>query len=958
MKLNAKTHLALGQTSLLISLLLIASVLGLVADRQGAVRDGRVALAESIAANGSALVIQEDISRLQAILKLVVERNDDLLSAAVRRAHGEVVVTVGDHLSHWRSTPSGNSTDDALIVPIWSGSQEWGQIELRYRPLTAEGWVAVLDNGVVRLTAFVAVLSFIAFYVYLGRTLRHLDPNQAVPPHVRSALDTLAEGLLVLDLKGNIMLANQAFADVAGESPEKLVGRKASALAWAAPDGTRLEQETLPWEKTLREGAPQRNDPIQLHDSNSNCLSFLVNCSPVLGEGGKHGGVLITFDDVTLLEEHKAELKKSKEEADAANRAKSEFLANMSHEIRTPMNAILGFTEVLKRGYTKSEAERKRHLNTIHTSGKHLLQLINHVLDLSKVEAGRLDVEKIQLTPHALIGEVVKVLAGKAHEKGISLDFKVSGRVPETIHSDPTRLRQIVTNLVGNAIKFTDQGGVEVVMRLESSNEVSRLVIDIIDSGTGMPEDKLETIFEAFVQADSSVTRQFGGTGLGLAISRRFARALDGDIVVRSTLGKGSVFTVTIDPGPLADVKLIDAEETRVAEEGGSVASEVRWRFPAGRVLVVDDGEENRELLKIVLGDAGLQVEVAENGRVGADKALAQAFDVILMDMRMPVMDGRAATSLLREKGLQTPIIALTANAMKGFEKECLEVGCTGYLTKPIDVDGLIEKLADLLGGERAQARETEDSEAASRDTPAQPPVVSSLADGNPRFQAIIQRFVVRLENRLGEIARARESRDFEELASLAHWLKGSAGTVGFDAFTEPAQALEALSEDRDEDGIDLVILELRRLAAAIVVPGSKDSTVDAPAAVSPDVVPPAPVKPLRYASSAAGAASGPRLPAADPRFRRIRERFAGRLEEQLDAIDEARGRGDFEELAGLARWLKGWAWMIGFDEITDPARALEQLARSGDEHRIAVSVKQLRELAEATVLRTQREAV
>ncbi len=946
---------------MIVSLVLCAEFLGLVPDRNSAVREGRAALAEVLATNSSLSIGEADMRRLEADLGLVVSRNDDLLSAALRRSDGQIIVSLGEHEDQWTEMQGEYSTPAQVRVPLFANQEKWGQIELRFRPLVSAGWMGLLENPLVQLVTFIGMFSFVAFYFYLGKMLKHLDPSQAVPQRVRETLDTMAEGLLVLDLKGDVVLANQAFASMVDQSPEQLVGKQASVFDWMDETGATIGERGYPWITALEDGAPQRNVSLRLQLPSAETRAFMVNCSPVLGGGGKYGGVLVSFDDVTLLEEHKAELKTSKKEADAANHAKSEFLANMSHEIRTPMNAILGFTEVLKRGYAKSEADSKKHLDTIHSSGKHLLELINDVLDLSKVEAGRLDVEKIQLTPHVLIRDVVKALAVKADEKGISLDFEVSGRIPETISSDPTRLRQIVTNLVGNAIKFTDQGGVKVVLRLASLNDASQLAIDIIDSGVGMPEDKLETIFEAFVQADTSVTRQFGGTGLGLAISRRFARALDGDITVRSEIGKGSVFTVTIDPGPLADVKLLDAEEALVAEEGASAASQKQWRFSSGRVLVVDDGEENRELLKIVLGDAGLHVEEAENGQVGVDKAMAEAFDVILMDMQMPVMNGRTATKLLREQGLQTPIIALTANAMKGFEKECLEVGCTGYLTKPVDLDALIGTLADLLGGEHTEADEPEAplaAQATRSDTPAQPPVVSSLADSNPRFHAIIQRFVVRLDNQLGEIDRARESRDFDQLASLAHWLKGSAGTVGFGAFTEPAKTLETSSKDRDEGGIDAAILELRRLAGAIVVPGAEDSAEDAPAPMSPNVVPMAPVKPPQKASTAVGAASGSRLPAADPRFRRIREKFAGRLKKKLDAIDQARGRRDFKELASLAHWLKGSGGMVGFDEFTEPARALEQLAKSGDENQIAVSVTQLRQLAEAAFLRTEKEAV
>jgi CheY-like chemotaxis protein/HPt (histidine-containing phosphotransfer) domain-containing protein/two-component sensor histidine kinase len=540
---------------------------------------------------------------------------------------------------------------------------------------------------------------------------------------------------------------------------------------------------------------------------------------------------LISLDDVTELEENQAELSAAKEEAEAANHAKSEFLANMSHEIRTPLNAILGFTEVLKRGYEKGEAERKKYLGTIRSSGEHLLQLINDVLDLSRIESGHLEIERLRFAPHLLIQEAISIFSMKAREKNLALEFEAAGPIPETLLSDPTRLRQIVTNLLSNAIKFTEHGGVKVTARLTPAGQERRLSIQVTDSGIGIPSDTLEAIFDPFVQADNSVTRRFGGTGLGLAISRRFARLLGGDLVVRSAPGSGSTFTVTIDPGPLEGVRLLEPDETMaVAREAVSDGSG-NWEFPSARVLVVDDGDETRELLQLVLEEVGLKVEGAENGQVGVDKARSGRFDVILMDMQMPVMDGYRATSVLREEGLQTPIVALTANAMKGFERECLEAGCTAYLTKPVYLDALVEELAGLLGGERKRSSEPETPRegAVAPERPKQQwtgddaPLVSRLAS-NPRLHATIEKFVCRLEEKLEAMQACWESRDFEELARLAHWLKGAGGTVGFDAFGGPAATLELLAKESKEGEIEESISELRRLAERIVVT-SRDDT-------------------------------------------------------------------------------------------------------------------------------------
>jgi PAS domain S-box-containing protein len=825
--LNAKAHIALGQTLLVVTLLLGALALGLVPDRRSAVRQGRANLAEAMAINGSALITQADLRRLEATLDLVVERNLDLLSAAVRRDDGTPIVAVGNHLTAWNLEDDDYSTNAQLKVPIWSGGQKWGQVELRFEPLSPPGVMGWLMDPRLHLVGGVALCAFLLFYQYLNKMLKHLDPSQAVPPHVRAALDTLAEGLLIIDMKEQVVLANLAIAKIVGRDAGALMGRRAGELGWVHADGAVVLREELPWCKSMIDGEARMNDVVLLRDSEGTLRTFLANCSPVLGTSGKPGGVLISLDDVTQIEEHKAELSVAKEEAEAANQAKSEFLANMSHEIRTPMNAILGFTEVLKRGYVDGEQDRQKYLDTIRSSAEHLLQLINDVLDLSKVESGHVDLERIRVAPHAAVQEVVTVLGMKAREKNIELDFEIDGPLPETILTDPTRLRQIVTNLVSNAVKFTERGGVRVVARMLGSGPQSALCIDVIDSGIGLPESAFESIFDEFVQADSSVTRRFGGTGLGLPISRRLARMMGGEISVASTPGKGSTFTVTLDPGPLEGVAMLEPAQALAATRKEDTREDGHWAFPATRILVVDDSDENRELLDLVLGDAGIEVESAENGEVGVRKAIESHFDLILMDMQMPVMDGYTATKLLREKGYTKPILALSANAMKGFEQQYLDAGCNGHISKPVDIDALLERLAAELGGEhRPHPRPESDTVARKPSTPEtstflEGPVLSTLAGQSEKLDAIVEKFVARLEAKLSDMDAGWASRDFEELAALAHWLKGSAGMVGFGVFTEPARQLEELALERKASEIEASLIELRSLAERIELPAA-----------------------------------------------------------------------------------------------------------------------------------------
>jgi PAS domain S-box-containing protein len=826
-RLNARTYIALGLAFLVVSLLLSAAFLGLVPDRVAAIREGRTALAEAMAATGTALATRGEPLLLESTLALLVQRNPDILSIGMRRADGRLLVAVAEHEQYWVPAAEEFSTDTQVQVPIMAGNARWGQLEIRYRPPAGEGVFAILNHPLFKLMAFIFLVCLAAFYFYLGKVLRHLDPSQAIPSRVRAALDTLAEGLLIIDRRLNIVLANHAFASFLGRTPDELIGQNAASLEWLESDGRSVPKDQLPWHATLRDASVQQDRILNLRNAQSKLRHFVVSCSPVLAGGGKANGVFISLNDVTQIEQNKVELHKAKDAAEAANRAKSEFLANMSHEIRTPMTAILGFTELLKRGYNKDERDAAKFLNTIHSSGKHLLDLINDILDLSKVEAGQMEMERIPCAPHQIVREVANVLLAKAREKGIKLEFSAQGRIPASIQSDPGRLRQIVTNIVGNAIKFTEHGAVRVVLHLKAVNERSFFAIDVTDSGIGIPGDKLESIFDPFVQADTSVTRRFGGTGLGLSISRRFARALGGDIVASSQPGKGSMFAITIETGPLDGVRLLEPDEVREGEESPAAQGKVHWKFPPSRVLVVDDGAENRELVTLVLEEVGLRVEQAENGQIGLDKALRGRFDLLLMDIQMPVMDGYTAAGLIRQGGFGAPILALTANAMKGFEQEIMAAGFNGYLTKPIDIDKLIETLAEALGGRRMQETAVAQDLSATggpaeiAQTPSQEqPLVSRLAD-KPRLLPAIRKFTARLGEQLDAMERAWKAHDHTELSALAHWLKGAAGTVGYDAFTEPAFELEQLIKAGADERIEAALQQLRRLQRRIVVPNA-----------------------------------------------------------------------------------------------------------------------------------------
>jgi signal transduction histidine kinase/DNA-binding response OmpR family regulator len=548
-----------------------------------------------------------------------------------------------------------------------------------------------------------------------------------------------------------------------------------------------------------------------LHDSAFNiahglkAIAYLVPVTGLLGEFVRthyaHTSVRQSLEDqAEALQGSNLALLEAQDAADAASQAKSEFLANMSHEIRTPMTAILGFTENLL-DPNLSNQERHDAVLTVRRNGEHLLQVINDILDISKIEADKLEVEALQFSPIQVLADIKSLMRVRARSKGLSLEIEFAGSIPKTITSDPTRLRQILVNLVGNAIKFTKNGGVRVVVRLvppavDECREPldTKVQFDVIDSGIGLTQEQIATLFQAFSQADTSTTRKFGGTGLGLMISQRLAGMLGGDITVESSLGKGSLFRATVATGPLDGIAMLanPLEESVIKHDSPDHTVPAADTLDC-RILLAEDGIDNQRLIAHILTKAGARITIVENGKLAVDVALeagdaGQPYDSILMDMQMPVMDGYDAVRLLRQEGYTGAIIALTAHAMASDREKCINAGCDEYATKPIDRAKLIALInSHVSKGESSMPTINNESAA----------LISELKDND--MLELVEMFVEELPEKVAAIERAIGEQDLVMLATLAHQLTGSAGGYGFPSITESAKAIEQSAKAKDD---------------------------------------------------------------------------------------------------------------------------------------------------------------
>ena len=891
-KLTAASRITLGLVCSMLGILVSANLMGLLPDRNALTIHARKDLAESIAFSSSVLLVNRDLEGINAIFSNIIERQPNVRSIGIRRAADrQVLISTSRHSEFWPSDRGDSVTPDFIPIPLSEdGSGEWGQIEIAFSPLDSGRWYSFAENPFLQLLAFSACCGFMTFRLFLRLVLKNLDPSRAVPRRVREALDILTEGLMIVDLDDRILLANNAMAKTVNGDADAMVGKKARQFRFVRVDG----MNEMPWTECGRTRQTLSGTSMHYLDAEKTNRIFKVNCSPLFGTEGKIRGVMVSLDDVTTLEQNKIELRLAKDEADNANKAKGDFLANMSHEIRNPMNAIVGFTDILRRGLEDNAATRTRYLDTIYASGTHLVELIDDILHFSKIEAGKLDLEIRECSPYEIMTDVVNVLRMKAEQQNLSLSVEVRGEIPETIESDSTRLRQVLMNLVSNAIKFTSEGSVRIVASSIRNGGQNYVRFEVTDTGIGMTKEQMGRLFQEFMQADSSVTRRFGGTGLGLAISKRLTEALGGQIVVDSEPGIGSTFHFCVATGDIANVAMLTGEQA--SEKSTSAARTIKtglstWFKPA-RVLIIDDTPANRQLASLVLRKAGLIVDEAENGEIAVAKATTSSYDLLLMDMQMPVMDGFTATSTLRSLGLTVPVLAFTANVTEQDRQNCVGAGCTGFLTKPVNIDLLLSTIAEYLP--------TQDHPPETMESTATP--VKSVS----------------LDNQ----------------SDICTDEQGSAneGTPLDVETTRPV--MPAISQDVAANRV----LEQSTAASNSTVDDLMNSLFGTTASQeSTDHHFERPKDRQTLRSS---------LPMEIPEFREIVATFISELGEMLARMRHSLVCLDYQEIRELAHRLKGTGGTVGFREFTEPSHKLQIAAESHDDDTIEAMISELEELA------------
>jgi len=713
-----------------------------------------------------------------------------------------------DEVAHlMRAVNFGESVRGTLQDRRKDGTRYW--IDLSIEPLRTDGQV----------TGFICVYSDVSDLVSVQRDLsREREALANTMVQLKEALAVARLGSWSLDLASDTIDWSPETYQLFGRDPSLGPPPRDEVVELYAPeDAVRLREAAI---AAYTEGRAY-SLVVRTAGHNPDVRWIRAEGRARYASDGRIVGLIGTAVDVTESIEREEALRLAQAHAEAANRSKSEFLANMSHEIRTPLTAILGYTDLLRDEVRQSGAnpEQMASLDTIRRAGEHLLTVINDILDISKIEAGRMAVEAVPTELPAVLLDVESLMRARAEQKGVSLECRLTAPIPVQVNTDPTRLRQVLMNLVGNAVKFTDRGRVLLEAGVEESDAGPLLVLSVDDTGPGMSTEQVAQLFQPFTQVDSSMTRRYGGTGLGLTISRRLAQLMGGDVELAQTaVGRGSRFEVRLPLQPVDDsARITQISARRPTPTAAPVSVMLR-----GQILLAEDGEDNQRLIAILLRAAGAQVTIVRNGREALEaldwaRAAAAPFDLLLTDMQMPEMDGYSLARTLRDAGNTIPVIALTAHAMAEDRQRCLDAGCDDYASKPIDRAALLATLARWLPGspdifptpERVSTVDASPVHGSNADL-----LHSELAD-DPDLADVVRAFALALPDRAAALAAAVRETDDVETSRLAHQLKGAAGSYGFPSVSTVARTLEVHTRAADREAQLAAVERLLQLASA-----------------------------------------------------------------------------------------------------------------------------------------------
>jgi PAS domain S-box-containing protein len=642
-----------------------------------------------------------------------------------------------------------------------------------------------------------------------ARALAEMQQRAAEEDNYRSIFENAVEGIFRTSPDGRYLAANPALARIYGyETVAAMMGGIQDIANELYVDPTRRDA----FREMLAADGVMTDFESEVRRCDGRAIWISENARVHRNAAGEVLYYEGTVVDITVRK-RAARLRREKEAAEAATRAKSQFLATMSHEIRTPLNGVIGMLELLAK--TSLDGRQRRYADLARASADALLSQINDVLDFSKIEAGRLELESVDFDLHALVASVAAMFGQRAEQKGIALRCDVAARTPRWARGDCNRLRQVVLNLVGNSLKFTQSGAISISVastRREGSGENQAwLRFEVQDSGVGIPEECLDKLFESYTQAEASTTRRFGGTGLGLAICKQIVELMGGEIGVESTPVLGTKFWFIV-PMELA----ADGESREMMQQTAGVNPVARMgELRAARVLVADDNEINQMVAVEMLRSAGWEAEAVSNGREAVEACATRRFDVVLMDCQMPEMDGYAAAGELRvrekvgetlsREGGRLPIIALTAQAVVGDRERCLAAGMTDYVTKPVDPQALLSAVGRALGIDVAPAwaaaAESVSEAAAAETLDVSTLDVATLTDrfrGDLEFvNSLLETFVGSARERVEQLAASVGQAAPIEVKALAHSLKGAAGNVAALGLSAAAAELESAADAR-----------------------------------------------------------------------------------------------------------------------------------------------------------------